>query len=96
MTDEQLRTLLQQHDPASGKMLDAGERMRIVDRALNAPRVWRTQVAFAFAALIVAFLASVATMKRPAVSTPEPALQIRYATPGGTRVVWTLDPNFHL
>lgn len=22
--------------------------------------------------------------------------QIQYATPGGTRIVWTLDPNFHM
>lgn len=32
----------------------------------------------------------------PAVAEATDRLQVQFATPGGTRIIWTIDPQFHL
>jgi hypothetical protein len=98
MNDDELRSTLRRHDPAAGKMLEASERILILQRTerTHALRMYR---GFALAALMLAILGGVMIAARREAKAPQPpdaALQIQYATPGGTRVVWTLDPNFHL
>jgi hypothetical protein len=34
-----------------------------------------------------------ATMRRPVDGDRR---QVQFATPGGTRIIWTIDPNFHM
>jgi hypothetical protein len=99
MNDE-LISLLRQHDPASGKALTSYDRARILERAQGARRRllgrrWLTSLALA---AVVIFVAALAVIRREA-SAPvhvQTARQLQYATPGGTRIVWTLDPNFHM
>lgn len=95
MNDDKLTSLLRHHDPAAGKMLDAADRSRILHLAWSRPHTLRFQAAFALVALVLAIV--IVHRRTPPKPRPAPAaLQIQYATPGGTRVVWTLDPNFHL
>ncbi|HEY2090661.1 MAG TPA: hypothetical protein VGJ81_02145 [Thermoanaerobaculia bacterium] len=100
MNDE-LISLLRQHDPASGKALTEFDRTRILHRAQEARRTphRRWLASFALAAVVI-FVAAIAVFRH---EPPAPAhvqtarqRQIQYATPGGTRIVWTLDPNFHM
>jgi ferric-dicitrate binding protein FerR (iron transport regulator) len=101
MNDE-LIPHLRQHDPASGKALTGFDRTRILHRAQEAKRAPRRRwlASLALAAVVI-FVAAIAILHR---EPPAPAAhvqtarqrQIQYATPGGTRIVWTLDPNFHM
>jgi hypothetical protein len=66
--------------------------------------------AFPVAALIVVMLvAGIAAGRRFAPAAPRPAAeaaarmpenrerrQVQFATPGGTRIIWTIDPNFNM
>lgn len=89
---------LRRHDPAAGKSLTAFERTRILERArATAPRL---RLAWAFALLtvaVVAVLAAVRSRHPAAVPADRPEVrQIQCTTPGGTRIVWTLDPDFRM
>lgn len=83
--------VLREHDPARGKSLTAFDRTRILNRALASPRAVRVRVAAVLAMLVLVIAAAVAVRREK----PAPR-QIQYATPGGTRIVWTLDPDFHM
>jgi hypothetical protein len=98
--NDRLAQLLQQHDPAAGKSLNDFDRTRILHRALQPerpagkgrPRVFQ----LALAALML-FVVAIVALRRELPAPPRVASrQIQYATPGGTRIVWTLDPNFHM
>jgi len=97
MNDDRLASLLRQHDPAGGKVLTDFDRTRMLHRALE-PRGRRRGVIapFVFAALTIFVVALVTLRREPAAAPQKHARQIQYATPGGTRIVWTLDPNFHM
>jgi hypothetical protein len=71
------------------------------------PMIWPRAVAVAAAVVLLVVVATIAGSRRPgsvaappvekAVAVPEAAgerLQLQFATPGGTRVIWTLDPEF--
>ncbi len=96
--NDDLTSLLRTHDPAAGKALNEFERTRILSRSRGARRspYRRWAVSLTFVAL-VAFVAALAVIRRdsPAPAQVSTARQIQYATPGGTRIIWTLDPNFH-
>lgn len=36
------------------------------------------------------------TRALPAATTATERTQVQFSTPGGTRIVWTIDPSFHL
>lgn len=110
--NEELTSLLRHHDPAAGKSLSEADRARLLRNTLTtpprtAPR-GRLMIATAMLALAITTLVFVIRKRtltpvqqvRPQVLTAQttaPAVrQIQYATPGGTRIVWTLDPNFHM
>lgn len=97
MNDDRLASLLRQHDPAAGKALTDFDRTRILHRALE-PRGRRRGVIapFVFAVLTIFVIAIVTLRREPPAAPRAQARQIQYATPGGTRIVWTLDPNFHM
>jgi len=97
MNDDRLASLLRQHDPAAGKTLTDFDRTRILHRALE-PRGRRRGVIapFVFAALTLFVVALVTLRREPAAAPQKQVRQVQYATPGGTRIVWTLDPNFHM
>ena len=71
-----------------------------------APRFWPRAVAVAAVVLLMVVAGTIAGLRRPegvppaaekAVAIPEAAgerLQLQFATPGGTRIIWTLDPEF--
>ena len=108
--ETELRTLLRNADPAAdgceptGNEL-AGIRRRVLDRAAAHP-VWfsfplrtiTTASAVAALTLILAWgllpTGIVEPPVGPVTDTEQPVRQIQFSTPGGTRVVWTLDPNF--
>jgi RNA polymerase sigma-70 factor (ECF subfamily) len=50
----------------------------------------------AWALLTIAVIATALLVHRPAPAPPPAARHIQCTTPGGTRVVWTLDPDFHM
>ena len=93
--NDRLVSLLQQHDPAAGKALNAFDRTRILHRALQPERRNRAYQ-LVLAALMLFVVAIVAFRREPPAPPSVAARQIQYATPGGTRIVWTLDPNFHM
>lgn len=92
MSDD-LERLLHAHDPAQGKALTTVDRTRtlVYARQRHLLPAWRRSLAVALIVLIVAVVA----VRRHRDDAPPPR-QIQYVTPGGTRIVWTLDPNFHM
>jgi len=92
--NDDLTEILREHDPARDKALTGFDRTRILQRALgSAPRTrWRLAAAFALLALAVV-AGTVVRGRRAEPSVPRHAAvrQIQYATPGGTRIIWTLE-----
>ena len=101
--------VLRENDPGLGRM-DAGiaaqmrERVvRAADALVPAPAVWPMRVALAAFACLVLMMTVLGT-RRPVATVPEvvPPVagaerrQIQFATPGGTRIIWELNPNFTL
>jgi hypothetical protein len=100
---------LRESDPGIGAMPpDAAARMRetVVRTARRSPAptsAWPIRCALtAFACLVL--LLSVIGTRRPVDVSPravDPVAgserrQIQFATPGGTRIIWELNPNFTL
>ena len=110
MTD--LHTRLRDADPLRFEQgLDgpAREAMRraVVAAAEAKPaavRYWRQSFALAAVAVVAVVGASAAyrfaeqRASRGVVAdaAPSPPTQVQFRTPGGTRIIWTLDPSFHL
>jgi hypothetical protein len=92
-----LRTLLRQHDPAHGAALAPEDRHRIRAAMLDARplplRIWRP-VAATVMSLIVLFTVAFGLIRRR--EEPPQSRRVEYTTPGGTRVIWTLDPSFRM
>jgi uncharacterized membrane protein YfcA len=86
--------LLRRHDPAEGKVLTAGDRARTLQSARARHRLTPPRLAAAFGLFLV--LAAVLMVSHRREAAPPAVRQIQYATPGGTRIVWTLDPRFHM
>jgi hypothetical protein len=73
--------------------------------APDRPLFWGRQLALA-ACLTVMVLTGIVTAHRvppavrdvptPAVSSSAQRTQVQFSTPGGTRIIWTLDPGFQL
>ena len=100
--------ILRENDPGSERMdADAAARMRaiVLSTAREAPSKasWRMRVALAAFACLVMMLSTIAT-RRPievgrdgvAPEPPSERRQIQFATPGGTRIIWELNPEFRL
>lgn len=103
------RSLLREHDPA-GRGIDPRRAVEIRHAAIEvarraersaSPWPWR----LAFAALAMVLLAAGAVDDgRPAPAGEEtvaadPAAerrQVQFATPGGTRIIWEINPEFSL
>jgi len=93
--NDQIETLLRENDPAGGKVLTTFDRARILQAAVASrgnARQMKLKVAFATTLLLLIVSAFVL---RPTHSDETPR-QVQYATPGGTRIVWTLDPKFRM
>lgn len=99
--------LLREHDPGTERM-DPETVARIRETVVRAARVgpppariWPMRVALAGFACLVLVL-SILAAQRPVtvMSVDSPAVaggerrQIRFATPGGTRIIWEINPNF--
>lgn len=91
-----LTDFLREHDPARDKALTRADRTRILQRAFaHSPRTrWRLAAAFALVAIVL--VAGAVVRGRRAEPVPQRIRQVQYATPGGTRIIWTLDPDFHM
>jgi hypothetical protein len=93
--NDSIAALLRQHDPAAGQVLTTFDRARILhaaDANRGTARQWKLSVAFVMTLLL---LIAGALALRPHHQEAIPR-QVQYATPGGTRIVWTLDPNFKM
>ncbi|MBV8516371.1 MAG: hypothetical protein JO197_03110 [Acidobacteria bacterium] len=91
--NDDLTRLLRAHDPAAGKTLHPATRARLFAERAAPRRVQRWRVAVVAAALVL--LAGIAALVRRPDPEP-PRRQIQYATKSGTRIIWTLDPNFRM
>ena len=97
--NDPITLLLRQHDPAAGKALSEFDRTRVLHRAAE-HRVRRPRsLAPALLATLALFVFALVSLRREPHAVAVPASraevrQIQYATPGGTRIIWTLDPNF--
>lgn len=92
--NDPLENLLRQHDPATGKVLTNFDRTRILQAASGRGRIApRLRVAFAMALLLVMIAGAFVIRSH---RREESLRQVQYATPGGTRIVWTLDPKFRM
>lgn len=101
--------LLRAHDPGAQRMdADAVARMRavVVQAAQTAgpsARTWPMRFALAAFACVVLMLSVVGTQRTLDVGSDR-ALpvagserrQIQFATPGGTRIIWEINPDFKL
>jgi hypothetical protein len=102
--------VLRDHDPHGERMSpDAAARMReaVVRTARTASpsRVWPMRVALAAFACVVLMLSALATQHAPlgvpldtspAIAAGSERRQIQFATPGGTRIIWEINPDFTL
>lgn len=100
--NDPITTLLKEHDPARDKSLSTHDRARIL-HAARAPRRRLPRLRFLGAlATLTIVLAGVIGIRRERPQPHPPTQpvpvasprQIQYSTPGGTRIIWTLDPNF--
>jgi ferric-dicitrate binding protein FerR (iron transport regulator) len=103
------RALLRAHDPAA-EAIEAvrAERMRraVLDAARHAtpqasPWTWRFALAGATVVLLAAGAGDVGRMSgdRLAPLPPTPSgerRQVQFDTPGGTRIIWEINPDFDL
>ena len=101
--------LLREHDPGVQRMdADAAARMRdTIVRAAKAaplsPRIWPMRFALAGFSCLVLMLSMLGT-QRPLEVPQDRSLpvagterrQIQFATPGGTRIIWEINPDFTL
>jgi hypothetical protein len=93
--NDQIETLLREHDPATGKVLTTFDRARILQSAVaSRGRARQMKLMAAFATTLLLLIVS-AFVLRPHHRDEAPR-QVQYATPGGTRIVWTLDPKFRM
>lgn len=94
-----LRTLLREHDPARGAVLATPDRHRIRAAMLAAeprPRMrFLRPLAATLMALLVLGTITFGVVRRADGDAPQPR-RVEYKTPGGTRVIWTLDPSFRM
>ena len=96
----ELRTLLHQYDPARGATLRDADRHRLRAAMFAAhgqtPRrpLLRLLAATAMS-LVVLLTLSFAVVRLGDEPMPEKR-RVEYVTPGGTRVIWTLDPSLDL
>lgn len=96
----ELRNLLRLHDPARGSTLADADRRRLRTAMLaaHAEPARRPLLRFAAAtamSLVVLLTLSFAVLRVRDAAPPEKR-RVEYVTPGGTRVIWTLDPAFDL
>ncbi|HEX7151195.1 MAG TPA: hypothetical protein VF618_06885 [Thermoanaerobaculia bacterium] len=101
MKNDRLSALLREHDPAAGRELAGDDVLRIRTAVLSSTRERRVSYAvrlsFATLALVLFAGAWAAMRTREAAPAPQPQKrQIHYTTPGGTRIIWSLDPEFQL
>ena len=99
--------VLRENDPATERMdSDTAARMRDavvrVARSRRTASVWPMRLALAAFACVVMLL-SVGGTRHPVSALPHTAplagferRQIQFATPGGTRIIWEINPGFTL
>jgi ferric-dicitrate binding protein FerR (iron transport regulator) len=103
------RALLRAHDPATEAIEGVrAERMRraVLDAARHAtpqpsPWTWRLALAGAAVVLLAAGAGDIGRMSGDRVATSPPApsgerRQVQFDTPGGTRIIWEINPDFTL
>ena len=102
------RTQLRAQDPAAEPMMtERRQQMRrvVVEAArMAAPRTWPASGRLALAAAALAMVAVTAGNDRHPASgdlAPLPRAhgerrQVQFATPGGTRIIWEINPAFSL
>ena len=98
MTD--LRTLLRQHDPARGATLTDEDRHRIRAAMLateggHPTRPFLRPILATLMMLVVLGTITYGLVRRHNDPPIEPR-RVEYTTPGGTRVIWMLDPSFRM
>ena len=103
------RQMLREHDPGSER-LDAVAAARIRDAVMGAARgaappraLWPMRVALGAFACLVVMMSVAGTQRSIEVAPAHTPLevgterrQVRFATPGGTRIIWELNPEFTL
>ena len=105
-----LRDLLRESDPLTGaEGLPEADltaiRRRLVAEAAGRPAarpIWQEAVALAaVVVLMIGIGAATGRRLRPEPTIPSPGprqpsepRQLQFATPGGTRIIWTFDPDF--
>ena len=105
---ENWRRLLREHDPAD-RGIDPRRAVEIRHAAIEVARAskpsgspWRWRLA-AGALAIVLFAGGISDHGQPT-TQPDPVLeapgserrQVQFATPGGTRIIWEINPDFSL
>jgi hypothetical protein len=79
------------------QMLNATFRADVVRTPWQQPLAIAAMVALTIAAGVLAGLRFSAVEAKPdVVSAPEQPRQLQFSTPGGTRVIWVFDPEFHV
>jgi|SRR5687768_5256870 len=109
MKVENWRSLLREHDPAD-RSIDPQRAIEIRHAAIEVARQagpatspWPWRLAFAALAMVL-LAAGAGDDGRPSL-TSEPVVvadpggerrQVQFATPGGTRIIWEINPDFSL
>lgn len=101
--------ILRENDPGRERM-DAATSARMREKVVRAARgaaqssaVWPMRFALAAFACLVLMMSLLATQHPIAIPASEaPAVagterrQIQFATPGGTRIIWEINPEFRM
>ena len=98
MMNDSLETLLRRHDPAAGNVLTPFDRTRALQTAPESLGAGRTRISIAFAMTLLLIIAGAFAFRsrRHADETGGEPRQVQMSTPGGTRIVWTLNPKFKM
>lgn len=99
--------ILRENDPgAEGMDAEAAARMReqiMRARSAPSPAVWPMRFALAAFTCVVVMMSVFGTGRSTSVATEAatPVIgtqrrQIQFATPGGTRIIWEINPDFTL
>ncbi|MCZ6670072.1 MAG: hypothetical protein O6947_03480 [Acidobacteria bacterium] len=102
--DERLRQILRHGDPAADgrdpQPVDISAWRRALLGGKSAPRRFRNRATRLTAITAVGVVALLVFLLHPGGSPPpDPAptaRTIRFRAPGGTRIIWTLDPEFSM
>jgi hypothetical protein len=91
-----LHDLLREADPLTDDPGLSSAEARVIRRlVVDAASEREAATPFAHQPLAIAAVLTMPSPRSTAPETSDERRQLQFATPGGTRIIWTFDPEFH-